>query len=92
MRSPVQTTLRAALADWVDIDVACYSLVVALGLIDPETSPLPTKAKHVFWTDHPVGNFLSDILERLTSLGVVERRDEPDIQFRWNAAYRGSWE
>jgi hypothetical protein len=24
--------------------------------------------------------------------GVLEKRDEPDFQYRWNPAFRGSWE
>lgn len=85
-------TLKAALQDWTDWDVAGYSIAVALGLIDPERSPFATKAKHVFWTNNAVGNVLHELLETLASLGVLERRDEPDIQYRWNPQYRGTWE
>src|SRR5689334_19891662 len=35
-------TLRAALQDWTDWDVAGYSVAVALGLIDQVRSPFPT--------------------------------------------------
>jgi hypothetical protein len=85
-------TLKAALQDWTDWDGAGYSIAVALGLIDPQVSPFQTRAKHVFWSDHAVGSTLLQFLEALASLGVLERRDEPDVQYRWNRAYRGTWE
>ena len=47
MYSPFET-LKAALSDWTDADVAGYSMAVALGLIDRDRSPFATKAKHVF--------------------------------------------
>lgn len=34
---------------------------------------------------------LYSILDQMVALGVLETRDEPDKQFRWNAAFRGSW-
>ena len=85
-------TLKVALHDWTDWDVAGYSTAVALGLIDSATTPFPTRAKHVFWSDHPTGTALQDILEKLVMLGVLQRRDEPDIQYRWNSDYHGTWE
>jgi hypothetical protein len=84
-------TLKAALQDWTDWDGAGYSMAVALGLIDPQLSSFHS-AKHVFWSNHAVGNTLHQFLEALASLGVLERRDEPDVQYRWNRAYRGTWE
>lgn len=92
MRETNVETLKCSLPDWTDWDVAGYFAGVALGLIDPECSPFPTDAKHVFWTDHPIGNLLHDLLEQLSSLGVLKRREEPDVQYRWSRAYRGTWE
>ncbi|HZF54818.1 MAG TPA: hypothetical protein VE093_39485 [Polyangiaceae bacterium] len=85
-------TLKETLREWTDVDVAQYSVAAVLGLIDPAISPFATRAKHVFWTDNPVGNVLYELLQTLVSLGVLERREDPDIQYRWNAAYRGTWE
>jgi hypothetical protein len=85
-------TLRKALEDWTDWDGAAYELGCALSLIDPARSPYQTRAKHVFWTDHPVGNALHEMLGMLVELGVLERRDEPDDQYRWNPTFKGSWE
>jgi hypothetical protein len=35
---------------------------------------------------------LGHILEELVQEGILEKRDEPDYQYRWNPAFRGSWE
>ncbi len=85
-------TLRVALQEWTDWDAAAYSVGVALGILNPETSPFSTKAKQVFWSANAVGAGLHDILQSLVSLGVLLRRGEPDDQYRWNPAFRGSWE
>ena len=85
-------TFRAAIQEWSDVDLAQYALAVALGMIAPERSPFATKAKHLFWTNNPLGNALHEFLETLARLGVIERRGEPDLQYRWNASYRGTWE
>jgi hypothetical protein len=39
-----------------------------------------------------MGNTLFAMLDQLVKQGVLEKRDEPDIQYRWNAAFRGGWE
>jgi hypothetical protein len=36
----------------------------------------------VFWTDNPLGNGLHDALLALAGAQVLERREEPDEQFR----------
>jgi len=63
-----------------------------LGLIDFEVSPFQTKSKHVFWTAHPVGEMAHDLLEKLVSLGILERRDDEELEYRWSPTFRGSWE
>jgi hypothetical protein len=83
-------SLREALSDWTDWDWAGYKLGICLGLMPPE--PTFGRAKHVFWSNHPVGNVLYRMLDELVALSVLEKRDEPDIQYRWNPAFQGSWE
>lgn len=78
--------------DWMDWDGAAYELGCALGLFDPKKHPFQTKVKHVFWTNNPVGNALHECLNWLARVGIMERRDEPDIQFRWNSEFQGTWE
>lgn len=85
------STLKTAIRDWTDVDVAQYSLAVALGLMSP-TTPFQTDAKHVFWTDNPTGTMLHLILEDLVKFGVLESRLGSDLQYRWNVAFKGSWE
>ncbi|HML23297.1 MAG TPA: hypothetical protein PKD09_16705 [Aggregatilinea sp.] len=80
-------TLKEALLDWTDWDLAERYLAQCLGLMTPDV-----KAKHVFWSNNPIGNMLTNVLEELTQQGILEKRDEPDFQFRWNSAFHGSWE
>ena len=84
-------TLKEGLADWTDWDIAAYRLANALGLIS-EDVPFATKSKHVFWTNNSIGNGLAEILDQFVALGVIERREEPDWQYRWNSGFRGTWE
>src|SRR5438067_9988579 len=75
----VVQTLRAALAEWTDWDVAGYALAVSLGLMPG--APGFGRAKHVFWSDHPAGTALLGILDELVAAGVLDRRAEPDRQY-----------
>jgi hypothetical protein len=84
--------LREALVDWTDADGAAYSLAECMGLMPPWTSSGWLRTKHVFWSNNPVGNMLDTLLDQLVAAGVLEKRDDPDYQYRWNAAFRGSWE
>ena len=74
-------SLAATLSDWTDWDFAAYHLGRALGLFEGQS--FNTGAKGVFWTDNPLGNGLHDVLLALVSAEVLERREEPDEQFRW---------
>jgi len=83
--------LRAGLADWTDWDIATFALACALGVMG-EGVRFHLEAKHLFWTDHPIGTMLHEMLQRLVEVGVLQQRDEPDDQYRWNPGFRGSWE
>lgn len=83
-------TLKERISDWTDWDAAAAYLADCLGLI-PATAASGA-AKHVFWSKHPVGDVLYSMLERMVEQGILEKRDEPDIQFRWSPTFRGSWE
>jgi hypothetical protein len=56
------------------------SLGGRLAFSEPE---LHTDAKHFFWTDNDLGNGLHDALLALVRAGILDRREEPDEQFRW---------
>lgn len=83
-------TFKDRINDWTDWDGAAYSLGICLGLM-PDVSGWGA-AKHVFWSNHPVGVLLHSMLNQMVELGILERRDEPDIQYRWNSTFSGSWE
>jgi catechol 2,3-dioxygenase-like lactoylglutathione lyase family enzyme len=83
-------TLRESLRDWMDFDGAGCALGVCLGLIPAREGW--GRHKHVFWSNNPIGEMLYKMLDELVSAGVLEQRDEPDFQYRWNKAFRGSWE
>jgi hypothetical protein len=85
-------TLRERLAEWTDWDFAAFQLSRSVGLMGPDVK-FATDAKHVFWGGaNPVGEALFNILRELVEAGVLEYRDEPDHQYRWNSAFVGSWE
>jgi hypothetical protein len=82
--------LRDQLDNWTDLDAAGFDLALCLGLM-----PLDQdwgRAKHVFWSANPVGETLVNILDELVALNVLEKRDEPDYQYRWNPNFKGTWE
>jgi hypothetical protein len=82
-------TLKQRLADWTDWDGAEYELAVCLGLMTSDT-PFSTRAKHVFWSNNPVGNTLRAIIDHLVEIQALEMND--DEQYRWNSTFKGSWE
>ena len=78
--SAVSSGLGDVLTDWTDWDVAAWELARVLGV--PVAEPF-WRAKGTFWTDNAFGNGLHDALLALHRAGVLDRRDEPDEQFRW---------
>lgn len=74
--------LGEGLAVWTDWDGAMFVLGRALGIFAESESFADLKG--VFWSNNPLGNALHEILLQLVAAGVVERRDEPDEQFRWS--------
>ena len=83
-------TLRVALADWTDVDASAYMLAQCLGIM-PTQQPW-IEVKWVFWSENPLGTMLYRTLERLSDLGVLEKREEPDLQYRWCSTYRVAME
>jgi lactoylglutathione lyase len=78
--------LTAFLTDWTDIDVAAHQLAQCLGAL-PERSAM-NDAKWVYWSNNPLGLELVALLDRLTALGLLEKRDEPDYQYRVAPQFR----
>jgi lactoylglutathione lyase len=81
-----RTTLAGALSDWTDIDVAAHALARSLDIM-PSTSVM-ADAKWVYWSDNPLGRELIVLLNRLVELRLLEKRDEPDLQYRITADFR----
>lgn len=84
------------LQEWHDWDGAAYVLGGDLGLWD-STDPCFGNAKHIFWTDNPIGNALHNFLEELVRAGVLEGDGEGQTEghysaFRWNKDFKGTWE
>ena len=84
-------TLKQALTEWTDWDGATFCLARCLGLMGPEVD-FPVRAKHVFWSNNPVGNMLHEVLKHLIGQGILEVHPEDDTIIRWNSAFVGSWE
>jgi hypothetical protein len=73
-------TLREALAEWEDWDVAGFHLGICLGLW--ENTPEAWLAnKHRFWTNNGLGTQIVEFLYDWTTLGILERNG--DEQYRW---------
>jgi len=85
-----ESTLKHRLNEWQDWDVAAYCLGICLGLMSHE--PAFGGTKHVFWTNHTVGKMLYTMLDLMVAEGILEKRDEPDTQYRWSSSYCGSWQ
>jgi|GEM_PF-4075074 len=73
--------LSTALAEWTDWDGAAFALGRAIRLYERTADYQYVKGD--FWTDNSRGNGLHAALNALAEGGILERRDEPDIQFRW---------
>lgn len=74
-------TFADELSGWTDWDGAAFELGRTLGLF---TGQGFREVKYVFWTSNALGDGLHDALLALTAAGVLDRRDEPDEQFRWH--------
>jgi hypothetical protein len=88
-------TLKEALADWADSDVATYYLACCLGLMEPDDGSLAgfRNAKRVFWGANPLGECLGRFIHELVACGVLEFDDsDTNSRYRWNPSFKGTWE
>lgn len=74
--------LSEGLLEWTDWDGGAFVAGRSLGVF--AESEAFTEVKWVFWTDNPLGNALHEVLLQLAAAEVLERREEPDEQFRWS--------
>lgn len=75
-------SLKEALKNWMDVDVAQYRLAKCLGVIDAHATFQETK--YLWWTNSDIGSIIYNLLESMKDEGLLEYRDESgDYQFRW---------
>ena len=79
-------TLRVALANWTDFDASAHMLAQCLGIMPQQLQM--KDVKWVYWSENPLGTMLHSTLEQLSELGVLEKREDPDLQYRWYSNYR----
>jgi hypothetical protein len=79
-------TLRLALADWTDFDASAHALAQCLGIIPSQLQM--REVKWIYWSENCLGAVLHSTLERLFELGALEKREQPDLQYRWCSTYR----
>ncbi|MEO1291087.1 MAG: hypothetical protein AAFV93_25410 [Chloroflexota bacterium] len=85
-------SLKNELSDWTDIEVAEYCLARCIGLLIDTNLSFQVTYKAIFFTNNPVSNMLTKILDELVELGCLEKRDEPDWQYRWNPKVDDAWQ
>lgn len=91
-------SLKERLADWIDWDGAAYQLGACLGFWPEFGAPGDASGpfdswhgvKGVMWSSK--GDALYLFLDSLVLTGALEKREEPDIQYRWNPNYKGSFD
>ena len=80
-------TLRDALKDWQDDDVAMLHLAHAIGIVEDVAAV--HNAKAVFWSKNSLGEFLYRLLQELKNEGLIES-DEAESRYRWKQDF--AWE
>lgn len=65
---------------WTDADVSAFQLAQSLGILGPKDTLISRKA--MFWSDNVLGVLLYKMLMAMTAAGVLEFREDPDLQFR----------
>ena len=89
MNPSTDQSLRKALANWQDFDIACYRLACALGVLPPFDGT-PTdfiSYKFLFWGANPLGETLCRFLDELVKCDVLEF-DQEEIKYRWNPDFK----
>lgn len=73
--------LSTTLTDWTDWSLTSFRLGRAIGVY--ETDGHWDKVGSAIWIDNTVGAGLHEAVVALAESGVLERRDDPDPEFRW---------
>lgn len=73
----MKTTFKNKLQEHCDTDIAMFHLGVSLGLWSGDDFQ---KVKGVFWTTNPLGTALYDMLDALSSEGILAKDEDG---FQW---------
>ena len=86
-------SLQERLSGWTSWDIAMYHIGACLGFWPEFGAPYDHDSWHgvkgVIWSGNPLGDALSNFIVALSEEGCLERREEPDIEYRWNPNYKG---
>jgi len=97
MKKTSIASLKERLAGWTSWDGAMYHLGACLGFWPEFGAPGDASGpfdpwhgvKGTIWSANPLGDAIGHFLDSLVEEGCLERREEPDIEFRWNPNYKG---
>jgi len=81
-------SLQKHFQEWTDVDGALFELAVVLGIV-PAGHESWLKNKGLFSTNNKLCNALYMILMQLVIADLLERRMEPDEQYRWPVPGKG---
>lgn len=93
MKKTSLASLEERLSGWVDWDSAFYQVGACLGFWPefggPEShgADIWNGVKYIIWSEHPIGSAISHFMDELVAAGVLEKREEPDIAYRWNSKF-----
>jgi hypothetical protein len=94
MKKTSIASLQERLAGWTDWDLAMYHIGACLGFWPEFGAPVGedqwNHVKGIIWSANPLGDAISNFIVALSKEGCLERRDEPDIAYRWSPNYKGS--
>ncbi len=78
--------------EYEDSDIIAWYVGIDLGIIDEEKYNFSNDCKHIFWSNHPLGERIYRFIQSLAEIGILEENPNDPSQYRWNSRYRGSWE
>ena len=81
----IKGTLKESLKEWDDWDIAEYKLGIALGLFEEDNGSYDffRENKFIFWSKHPIGEFLQNTIRQMVELEILEF-DYDEQKYRWN--------
>jgi hypothetical protein len=97
MKKTSIASLQERLGDWTSWDMTIYQVGACLGFWPEFGAPGDATGpfgpwhgvKGVIWSDSVLGDAIADLIYDLVQEGCLERREEPDTEYRWNPKYKG---